>query len=138
LTALDTNVLIALWDHDPAVHRPVRQSLDRELRRGGLVVSAPVFAELRAGPGRSDAFLDTFCADTGIEVDWGFPEAVWRSAGEAFQRQVASRASGRPRRLLADCLIGAHAAHRCGRLLTLDPDGFRRAFPALELPPVED
>jgi len=133
VTALDSNVLIALWDPDPAVHRPVLETLDALQGRGGLMVSAPVFSELRAGPGRSDGVLDRFFANTGIAVDWTFTQAMWRAAGAAFQTHAARRAAARPRRILADFLIGAHAQQRCDRLYSLDTALYATAFPKLEL-----
>ena len=30
------------------------------------------------------AFLDSFCKETGIAVDWNLNEATWRAAGRAF------------------------------------------------------
>jgi len=134
VTALDTNILVALWDRNPSVHVPVRQALDNELESGGLVICAPVYAELRAGPGRTDTFLEEFLVATGIEADWDFPALLWRAAGAAFQRHAAARSSAaRPRRILADFLIGAHAEHRCGRLLTLDAKLFEKSFPGLSV-----
>ncbi len=133
-TALDTNVIIALWDIE--LRGVVRGALDTAMTGGSLVIAAPVFGELLAGPGRNEAFIDTFLKDTGIVVDWNLEEAVWRRAGRAFQSYAAGRrkrlASG-PRRILADFLIGAHALHRGYRLLTLDDGLYRSAFPSLTL-----
>jgi predicted nucleic acid-binding protein len=55
-TAIDTNVLIALWDHDPAISTAAQSALDNAQNKGALVVSGPVFAELMAAPGRTEAF----------------------------------------------------------------------------------
>src|SRR5690242_2492835 len=60
-TAIDSNVLIALWDKDDSLHAMARSALDSALGRGGLVIAAPVFAELLATPSRTEAFLDSFC-----------------------------------------------------------------------------
>lgn len=134
MTALETNILVALWDRNPSVNAPVRQALDHELEAGGLVICAPVYAELRAGPGRTDAFLEEFLLATGIEADWDFPASLWRAAGAAFQLHAAKRSgAARPRRILADFLIGAHAERRCGRLLTLDARLFEGPFPGLNV-----
>ncbi len=135
-TAVDTNVIVALWDRDPTLSLAAQSALDTALSHGGLVASAPVVAELMAAPGRSEIFLDTFFNDTGIAVEWNLQEAVWRAAGRAFQKYTARRrekpASG-PRRILADFLIGAHASERGYRLLTLDDRLYRAAFPDLTL-----
>ena len=135
-TAVDTNVIVALWDRDRALSQAAQSALDDALGRGGLVLSAPVFAELLAAPGRNAAFLDSFVRDTGVIVDWNFEQAVWRAAGMAFQSYVVRRrrqASPEPRRILADFLIGAHAAARGYDLLTLDSGLYRAAFPKLRI-----
>src|SRR5207247_8692230 len=104
-TAIDSNVLVALWNKDDTLNTQARSALDTALARGSLVVAAPVFAELLAAPGRSEAFLDSFCKETGIAVDWNLNEATWRVAGRAFQQYVARRRTQRdsgPRRIISD------------------------------------
>src|SRR5438270_11989 len=74
--------------------------------------------------------------DTGIVIDWELREQVWRSAGRAFQAYAERRRKQRdmvPRRILADFLIGAHAASNGCRLLTLDDRLYRAAFPTLAI-----
>ncbi len=83
--SVDTNVIIALWDRDPAISAAAQQALDMALDRGSLVLSAPVFAELMAARGRTEAFLNKFCSDTGIGVEFDLDEEIWRLAGRAFQ-----------------------------------------------------
>jgi predicted nucleic acid-binding protein len=135
-TAIDSNVIVALWDLDKALSSVAQSALDAAMARGGLVISAPVFAELMAAPGRSETFVDSFCKDTGIIVDWNLEEALWRIAGQAFQGYALRRRKQRgvaPRRVLADFLIGAHALRRRYDLLTLDDHLYRAAFPDLSL-----
>jgi len=134
-TAIDTNVIVALWDRDPMLNTRAQSALDSALERGMLVVSASVFAELMAAPGRSKDFLDSFFRASGIRIDWTLDEDVWRSAGRAFQQYASRRRKqgGVPRRILADFLIGAHALEGGHRLLTLDDHRYRTAFPALAL-----
>lgn len=135
-TAIDSNILIALWNQDDTLNTLARSALDAALGRGRLVIAAPVFAELLAAPSRHEAFLDAFCRDTGISVDWELNEAIWRIAGRAFRNYVARRRkqhdSG-PRRILADFLIGAHAIQNGFRLLTLDDHLYSAAFPRLAI-----
>lgn len=133
-TAIDSNILIALWNEHDALNTRARSALDAALSRGSLVIAAPVFAELLAAPSRNESFLDSFCRDTGISVDWNLNEPIWRIAGAAFQHYVARRSKHRdsgPRRILADFLIGAHVLHNGFRLLTLDDRLYRAAFPRL-------
>jgi predicted nucleic acid-binding protein len=135
-TAIDTNVLVALWNEDDALNTMARSALDAAFERGGLVIAAPVFAELLALPSRKEAFLDSFFRQTGISVDWDLHEAIWRAAGRAFQAYIARRRKQRElgsRRILADFLIGAHALQNGFGLLTLDDRLYRAAFPRLSI-----
>jgi len=135
-TSVDTNVLIALWNEDYALNTRASTALGKAMGRGALVVSAPVFAELLAAPGRSEEFLNEFLHDTGISADWDLGEAVWRLAGRGFQRYVRGRRKHRdtgPRRILADFLIGAHALHNRFQLLTLDERVYKGTFPQLDI-----
>jgi len=135
-TALDTNVVIALWYEDDALNSTARAALDEALARGRLVTAAPVFAELLAAPTRTETFVDYFLKETGIAVDWNIDEQIWRTAGRAFQDYAGhrrKRQSGGPRRILADFVIGAHALRRGYRLLTFDDRLYRAAFPRLSI-----
>jgi predicted nucleic acid-binding protein len=135
-TAADTNVVIALWDKDPGLSLAAQNALESAFNRGTLVAAAPVFAELMAAPGRSEAFVGLFFEETGIAIDWQLGEQVWRSAGRAFRAYVERRRKQRDigtRRIFADFLIGAHAAANGYRLLTLDDRLYRTSFPALAI-----
>ncbi len=133
-TAVDTNVVIALWDKDSALSLAAQRVLEAAFNRGNLVAAAPVFAELIAAPGRTEAFVGSFFEETGIAIDWELGELVWRSAGRAFQAYAERRRKQREtgtRRILADFLIGAHALSNGCRLLTLDDRLYRASFPTL-------
>jgi predicted nucleic acid-binding protein len=133
-TAIDTNVVIALWDKDSALSLAAQTALDAAFNRGTLVAAAPVFAELIAAPGRSEAFVGSFFEETGIGIDWELPEQIWRLAGRAFQAYAERRRKQRDsgaRRILADFVIGAHASANGCRLLTLDDRLYRSSFPTL-------
>jgi predicted nucleic acid-binding protein len=135
-TALDSNILVAFWDADDTLNSLAASALSTALALGNLVISAPVYAELLGFPGRTEAFLDSFLADTAIAVDWLVDEQVWRIAGAAFQSYAARRRKQRefgPRRILTDFLIGAHALRHGYRLLTLDDRHYRAAFPRLQV-----
>ena len=135
-TAIDTNVVIALWDKDTGLNSAAQAALEAAFNRGNLVVAAPVFSELMAAPGRTEAFVNSFLEDTAIAVDWELDEAVWASAGRAFQSYAERRRKQRDsgtRRILADFMIGAHAHTRGYRLLTLDEGLYRAAFPRLTI-----
>ena len=135
-TSIDTNVIVALWDAEDTLHRAARVALDRAFNEGTLVISGAVYAELLAAPQRTEAFLDRFCDEAGIAVEWEFSERIWRSAGEAFQKYAERRRKQKgaaPRRILADFLIGSHALVSGYKLLTLDERTYQMAFPRLAI-----
>lgn len=137
-TALDTNVLITLLNADAQADvRRAQTALEEASARGEVLVSPVVHAELLAAPLRDEAFLEAFLKDTRIRVDWRFTRSMWRSAGLAFgsyaQRRRAQAGDPGPRRILADFLIGAHAAEVNACLLTFDDGVCKAAFPELEV-----
>jgi predicted nucleic acid-binding protein len=135
-TAVDTNVIVALWDRNSRISAAAQVALDSAAGIGPVVIGGPVFAELVAAPSRDESFVDFFVRDTGLIVEWTLSERIWRSAGRAYQqysmRRKVQRDSG-PRRILADFLIGAHAVERGYRLLTLDSRLYKASFPNLGL-----
>ena len=135
-TAIDTNVIVALWDADDSLHRAARAALDKVFIEGTLVISGAVYAELMAAPGRTEAFVEKFCEETRIAVEWEFGEKVWRTAGAAYQDYTARRRKQKgaeARRILADFVIGAHALVNGYKLLTLDAGVYQASFPRLRI-----
>ncbi len=129
-TAIDSNILVALWDADDTLHRSARQLLEKASETGQLVISGLVYAELLAAPRRSEEFLDRFCEETGIRIE------CCREAGNAYQKYAERRrkqGTNGPRRILADFLIGAHALVNGYKLLTLDGRMYRASFPKLRV-----
>jgi predicted nucleic acid-binding protein len=134
-TALDTNVLSALWSGEPSAQE-IESALFEARRGGGLVICAPVYCELLAYPAASRHFVQEFLNETGIVVDFLLDEQVWQQAANAFvsycQRRRKSR-GGSPKRMLVDFAIAAHAMLRADRLMTLDASRYERDFPKLQL-----
>jgi predicted nucleic acid-binding protein len=134
-TAIDTNVLSALWSKEPSASH-ISRILGSAKAEGGLVVCAPVYAELLAYPKATESFVNDFLADTGITVDFAFEQPVWVEAGRRFARYAKRRrrSAGRgAKRLLADFIIGSHAMVHADRFMTLDPKRYARDFPELKL-----
>jgi predicted nucleic acid-binding protein len=136
-SAVDSNVIVALWSSEPTASRMA--TLLRDARAAGpLVISAPVWAELHAAPGAGEAFVARFLVDTGIDAELDLGEAVWRRTAMAYAAYATRRrasAGGEPKRPLVDFLVGAHAHERADRLLTLDPQRYRSAFGDLRIEP---
>lgn len=135
MTAIDSNVLIGLWNPDESLNHEAESALQTAMEQGPLVIAAPVYVELRAVPGRDEAVVDSFLARTGIGVDWRLEERIWREAARANNEYVARRRKNfkLSRRIAADFVIGAHATIRGYSLLTFDKRTFRSTFPDLVL-----
>ena len=135
-TSIDTNVIVSLWQEDNAISAAAEAAMELAYHWGNLVIAAPVFSELIAAPGRTEAFVTAMLEENRIAIDWDLSEAVWRAAGRAFQGYAERRrqqGEPGPRRILADFLIGAHAQIRGYRLLSLDERLYRAAFPDLKV-----
>jgi predicted nucleic acid-binding protein len=136
VTAVDTNVLVALLNRDEILSAMAEEALLRALSADGVVISAPVWAELRAFPTRNELALEEFLKLKGVKIDWQLGEPVWRLAGRAFQEFNARRKRGGvevSRRMLTDFVIGSHAVINGLSLLTLDQRHYRAAFPRLKV-----
>ncbi len=136
ITAIDTNVIVGLWDAEDALYLRSLKLLDNVSGGGGLIICGAVYGELLACPGRTEDFVEEFLDDTGITVDWSSSENVWRTAGSAFQKYAGRRRRQKlthPRRILTDFYIGAHALCYGYGLLTLDDGIYRAAFPELNV-----
>jgi|SRR5271157_658943 len=134
-TALDTNVLSALWSDEPLASQ-IASSLGEARSQGGLVICAPVFAELLAHPSVTESFVEQFLRETSIAVDFDLEEDVWRQAAKSFAAYARRRrrsAGDSPKRLLVDFVIASHALLRADRLMTLDAKRYSQDFPRLRL-----
>ena len=134
-TAVDTNVISALWSGEPAASRVAAQ-LEHAHAQGGLVISAPVYAELLAHPSVAPEFVENFLADTGVMVDFDLEEQVWRQAASSFAAYAHRRRrshGGSPKRLLVDFIVAAHALLQADRLMTLDARRYKQDFPKLRI-----
>lgn len=134
-TAVDTNILSALWSSEPLASQVAAQLAEAHAQ-GGVVICAPVYVELLAHPSASQRFVDEFLADTGIAVEFEIEENVWRLAGKSFVAYAQRRrrsAGGSAKRLLVDFVVAAHAQLRADRLMTLDAARYRRDFPQLRI-----
>ncbi len=132
ITALDTNIVVAVLEGEEALAERVALILDRLADQGSVLITPVVYAELLA-PSRSPALVEAFLAQTPVRVDWSLEEAVWRAAGLAYRAHVERRqgAQEAERSILADFVIGAHAVHRQATLLTWDNRIYHTYFPGL-------
>ena len=134
-TALDTNILSALWSHE-ALANQIAKLLGEARAQGGLVICAPVFVELMAHPSVTQDFVEEFLKETGIAVDFSLDEQVWRESAKGYAAYAhRRRRSGgdSPKRMLVDFVIASHAWLHADRLMTLDPKRYSQDFPKLQI-----
>ncbi len=133
MTFVDTSAAIDLLIVDSPWHRWARAAVDRAAADGALTINHIVLAELLAGP--DTELVRRRLAESPLRLD-PLDDAVAARAGAA-QRLYRSR--GGPRTaMIADFLIGAHAAVRGVALITRDRQRFASYFPELILVAPED
>jgi predicted nucleic acid-binding protein len=134
-TALDTNVLSALWSGESSA-RGIESVLFKARGEGGLVICAPVYCELLAYPSATQGFVQEFLGDTGIFVEFLLDEEIWQRAANGFVAYAQRRrrsGGGTPKRMIVDFVVAAHALLRADRLITLDASRYRQDFPKLRI-----
>lgn len=127
ITAIDTSVLIDVFGADPKFGAASAHALRLCLNEGAVVAGAVVWSETRAAFPEDDEFLHAMQA-AGIGFSPTTQEAA-TLAGVTWQKYRAS--GGQRLRVIADFLIGAHAAAQCDRLLTRDRGYYRKYFQRL-------
>ena len=127
ITAVDTNIVLDVFLPDE-VHGPQsREWLRVAYREGPIVICDIVYAEL--APAVEDReTLDAALQALGAQVT-AIDTAIAWEAGTRWGRY--RRAGGPRQRILADFLIGAHAAVTADALLTRDEGFYSSYFPEL-------
>jgi hypothetical protein len=127
ITAVDTSVLIDVFGADPRFGLSSANALRLCLNEGAVVACAVVWSESRGAFSTDDDFLR---AVRTLGVGFSPPtEQAATIAGAAWKKYRA--AGGKRDRMIADFLIGAHAASQCDRLLTRDRGYYKKYFGGL-------
>ncbi|MBI4405315.1 MAG: PIN domain-containing protein [Deltaproteobacteria bacterium] len=130
MIAVDTNVLLDVILRG-AEHADVsRAALYRARKAGALFVCEIVYAEIAAQFAGDAKATDKFLREAGIELDLSTRE-ILALAGASW-REYRQR-GGKRDRMAADFLIGAHAVHRVGVLLTRDEGFYKTNFKKLRV-----
>lgn len=127
ITAVDTSVLIDVFGADPRFGAESAKALRQCLNAGAVVVCDVVWSETRAAFPNDERFSQAMGV---LEVAFSALLAPAASlAGASWETYRGS--GGQRKRVMADFLIGAHAATQCDRLLTRDRGYYRKYFTGL-------
>ena len=152
-SAVDTNILIDVLAGVGAPWMEAHRRLTVARRAGPLTISEPVHAELAPHFGNAAA-VDAFIRELGVSLVRSTPETLhqagiaWAAYSRRRPRVRVCPRCGEPQsdrceacgeevrvrqHVLADFLIGAHAAVQADRLITRDRGYYATYFPDLEL-----
>ena len=129
ITFVDTNVLLDVFLPDPEWGSKSKENLEIAFNQGALIVNEIIYSELSPQfPDKEmldDALRQLSIRIVSLDLDVAY------QAGKKWQQY--RKTGGKRNRVLADFLIGAHAAMRSEKLLTRDRGFYKAYFKELDI-----
>jgi predicted nucleic acid-binding protein len=130
ITAIDTKILVDIFEPDPVFGVASKEALQRCLREGSVIACEVVWAEVITAYSHKRNEAVEALRRIGIEYSAMTLEACLGAATcwSAFRRKNKVR-----ERIVADFLVGGHALVKSERLLTRDRGFYRTYFKPLKV-----
>jgi len=130
ITAIDTNVLVDIFEPDPIFGPTSRTALKRCLQEGSVVACEVVWTEVVTAYGDKKKEVVTAMSQIGVKYSALTLEAALEAANCWFTFRKKNKARDR---IVADFLVGGHACIQSDRLLTRNRGFYRDYFKPLKV-----